>query len=145
MMKFDNAAVEQAFQSLPPAFIEPALRLRELILTVGSELEATGGVEETLKWGQPSYLPRKKGIGSTLRIARHDDEHLGLYFNCNTTLVETFRDLFATDLQYSKNRAVLLNVSQALPEDLIRPCICMGLYYHRDRKAGVKPSATHCQ
>lgn len=134
MIAFDRLSIEQAYQSMPRRFRDPALQLREMILGMASELEATGGIEETLKWGQPSYLPLKAGVGSTIRVAVHDDQHLGLYFNCNTTLVESFRALFADDLSYARNRAVLLDVDKPLPEALIRQCVCMGLYYHRDKR-----------
>ncbi|MGQ7845366.1 DUF1801 domain-containing protein [Granulosicoccus sp. 3-233] len=134
-MKFDDAAVERAYLAMPAPFQEPALALRELILLTARQLHATGGVGETLKWGQPSYLPLKAGVGTTVRVAVHDEQQLGLYVNCNTTLVETFRTVFADDLQYSKNRAVLFAIVRPLPTEAIAQCVRMTLYYHLDRRS----------
>jgi len=131
----ENASVEQAYLAMPEPFQAPALQLRQLIMTTAGQLEATGGIQETLKWGQPSYVPLKARVGSPVRVAVHDEKHLGLYFNCNTTLVETFRSLFDTDLQYSKNRAVLFDITQPLPQELIGQCVRMALYYHRERRS----------
>ena len=132
---FDDASVERAYLAMPEPLQVRALELRRLILSTAQALDATGGIEETLKWGQPSYLPLKAKVGSTVRVAVHDDQHLGLYFNCNTTLVETFRSLFGDDLQYSKNRAVLFDIARPLPQKAIAQCVRMALYYHRDRRS----------
>ena len=133
--RIDNASVERAYLAMPESLQVQALELRKLILSTAGEMEATGGIEETLKWGQPSYLPLKAKVGSAVRVAVHDDQHLGLYFNCNTTLVETFRSLFGDDLQYSKNRAVLFDIARPLPQEAIAQCVRMALYYHRDRRS----------
>lgn len=133
--RIDNASVERAYLAMPESLQVQALELRKLILSTAGEMEATGGIEETLKWGQPSYLPLKAKVGSAVRVAVHDDQHLGLYFNCNTTLVETFRSLFGDDLQYSKNRAVLFDIASPLPQEAIAQCVRMALYYHRDRRS----------
>lgn len=130
---FDDASVERAYLAMSEPLQVRALELRHLILSTAQTLDATGGIEETLKWGQPSYLPLKAKVGSAVRVAVHDDQHLGLYFNCNTTLVETFRSLFGDDLQYSKNRAVLFDIASPLPQEAIAQCVRMALYYHRDR------------
>ena len=135
MKSFSDASVEAAYLSLPHAHQVAALQLREWIHEVASELDATGGLEEALKWGQPGYLPIKPRVGSTVRVWRHDDQHVGLYFNCQSMLVENFRALFADDLLYSKNRAVLFDVSQPLPEALAKQCMHMALYYHRDNRS----------
>ena len=40
------------------------LRLRQIVLDTASETEGVDALEETLKWGEPSYLTRD---GSTIR------------------------------------------------------------------------------
>ena len=134
MTSFSNLSVESAFLSLPHNHQLVALRLREWIHEEANELYATGGIEESLKWGQPAYLPVKPRVGSTIRVWRHDEQHVALYFNCQSTLVESFRLLFADELHYSKNRAILFDVGGPMPEVLVRQCIRMALYYHRDKK-----------
>jgi len=135
LMTIDNASVERAYLAMPERFQAPALALRALIFTSAETLDATGGLQETLKWGQPSYSPVKARVGSAVRVAVHDEQHLGLYFNCNTTLVESFRSLFGDELTYEKNRAMVFDIDKPLPEEAIAQSVRMALYYHRDRRS----------
>ena len=134
MTSFSNSSVESAFLSLPHEHQLAALQLREWIHEEADGMSATGGIEESLKWGQPAFLPVKPKVGSTIRVWRHDEQHVALYFNCQSTLVEDFIFLFADELQYSGNRAIVFSVDTPLPEVLVRQCIRMALYYHRDKK-----------
>lgn len=134
MKPFIDESVAAAYLSLPDAHQVAALQLREWVYEVAAGLDATGGISETLKWGQPGYLPVKPKVGSTLRVWRYDDQDVALYFNCQSMLVENFRTLFSDDLRYSKNRAVLFNVSAPMPEALAKDCIRMALYYHYDKQ-----------
>ena len=43
--------------------------MRQIILSVAASNPAIGPLAESLKWGEPSYTPLKKGIGSSVRIA----------------------------------------------------------------------------
>ena len=63
-------------------------------------------LEETLKWGEPSYLVKK---GSTIRMdwkVKTPDQY-AMYFKCTSKLVPTFRELFGDLFKYEKNRAIL--------------------------------------
>ena len=129
----DDHDLRAAFDAFSLPQRTQALRLREIVLDVADELHATGGIEETLKWGQPSYLPRKSRIGTTVRIGTFDEQTVALYVNCQTMLVERYRSTFGDLLSYSKNRAVLFDVTAPLPEAEIRQCVRMALQYHRDK------------
>jgi hypothetical protein len=133
MPEFASTAVAQAFNALPESHRKPALELRELILEVAGQLNLPGGVEETLKWGQPGYLPAKPRTGSTIRVGFHDENTIALYFNCQSQLVENFRTLFGETMSYAKNRAILFDVSSSLPANVIRQCARMALRYHLDK------------
>jgi len=70
------------------------MHLRKLIFSVAMETPEIDDLEETLKWGEPSYLTIG---GSTVRVAwqeRNPDKY-GIYFNCNSELVGTFRELYS--------------------------------------------------
>lgn len=54
-------------------------------------------------------------------------------FNCRTTLVDDFRGQFADLFAYEKNRAILLDAREPLPEAPLRSCLGMALTYHRRR------------
>ena len=82
-----SADIAAVYDGYPDQARRKALQLRQLIIDSARE----NGLEkpdETLKWGEPSYVVKK---GSAVRIGwsekRSDD--IGLYFNCQTSLVET--------------------------------------------------------
>ncbi len=85
---------------------------------------------------EPAYLTSQTRSGSTLRLdwkPKHPQQ-LAMYFNCQTTLVATFRSLFPNDFQYEGNRALLLNLSGPLPKKELSICITATLTYHLKKK-----------
>ena len=71
------------------------LALRRLILDTARTTAGVGGLEETLKWGQPSYLTTATKSGSTVRIDRVKSaaNRYAVFFHCQTDLVATVREL----------------------------------------------------
>jgi len=134
MRDFEDANVEAVFASYPASHKSHLITIREIILDTAEALELPEGIEETLKWGEPSYLPKKPRVGSTVRIGNFDMDHVGLYFNCRTMLVESFRSMYGDELTYSKNRAVLFKLGEPLPKRMVEMCARMALRYHIDRK-----------
>jgi hypothetical protein len=108
------------------------LALRELILEAAEVTPRIGPVSETLKWGQPAYLPARPRVGTTVRIdgLKGRDDAIGLYFHCQTSLVSTFRELYPDMGEFQGNRAIVLSVDRTLPEDAVRHCAAMALTYH---------------
>ena len=123
-----NPLVIEKFKSYPKE-IKPKLNyLRELILETASE-NAISELEETLKWGEPSYLAKK---GSTLRIdwkAKSPNQY-AMYFKCTSKLVETFREVFGDTFKYEKNRAILFELEDKVPKKELKECIRLALTYH---------------
>ena len=143
MKPFKNPAVEKAFQAYPAPMRARMLALREIILLTATQTEGVGEIEETLKWGEPAYLTSSSGSGSTIRIdwkKKRPDEY-AMYFNCQTTLVETFRTLFPNDFRFDGNRALVFNEGDAIPRDALEFCIEAALTYHLARK----PKSKHHQ
>jgi hypothetical protein len=97
------------------------------------EVQALGGVTETRKWGQLSFLPAKARVGTTVRIGQESDTELAMYVHCQTTLVDTYRSLFP-ELKFSGNRAVLFNIDQPFPKPAIEICVREALLYHLNKK-----------
>jgi hypothetical protein len=54
----------QAFDALPDPARQTLLLVRDLIFTTAIDLEDVGEIYETLKWGQPSYVPARPRTGS---------------------------------------------------------------------------------
>ena len=135
--------LQQKFDSYPPHIRPYMERLRQLILDVASQLNDVGKIEQTLKWGEPSFLTSHSKTGATIRIdwkAKFPDRY-ALYVNCKTTLIDTYKTLFP-ELTYEGNRAILFDINQNLPEKELRICIAMALRYHIETKpilnAGLK-------
>jgi Domain of unknown function (DU1801) len=136
MKPFTNAAVAQAFEAYPPNIRRKLLALRELILKTAASTEGVGKIEETLKWGEPAYLTSQTGSGSTVRIdwkSARPNEY-AMYFNCQTTLVETFKTLFPGEFKFEGNRVIVFKESEPIPKDALAFCISAALTYHRASK-----------
>ena len=131
-------AVDAIFGAYPAPVKAGLLALRKLIFDTAKTTSGVGALEETLKWGQPSYLTTESKSGSTVRIDQVKAEagQYAVYFHCQTDLVETFRELYP-ELRYGGNRSILLDASEKLPEKALRHCVALALTYHaRKRKAG---------
>jgi hypothetical protein len=122
--------VQAVFGSYPPALRKQLLALRQLIIDTALATDGVGSVIETLKWGEPAYVtPRKQG--STVRIDRKKGlDRYAVYFNCNTTLVDSFRSLFPHTFTFEGNRALVFNTGDKLPKKELAFCIGMALTYH---------------
>jgi hypothetical protein len=135
---FSDPAVDKVFAAYPKPIKARLLALRRLILDTASKTTGVGELEETLKWGQPSYLTTESKSGSTIRIDRvkSSAKQVALYFHCQTDLVGTFRELYPEELTYSGNRAVILSTEDDIPEAALRHCVGLALTYHlRKRKS----------
>jgi len=122
--------VRAKFQAYPPAVRVKLEGLRRLVLETGAELEPAPSIEETLKWGEPSYISPR---GSTIRMdwKPRAPQQYALYFNCNTSLVETFRHVYGDLFRYEKNRALIFDLEAELPVEALKDCIEMALNYHQ--------------
>jgi hypothetical protein len=127
-----DAAVEAVFRGYPKPVKARLLALRRLIFDTAKLTKGVGALQETLKWGQPSYLTPETKSGSTIRIdqLKSDTGGYAVYFHCQTDLVETFRELYPTEMRYGGNRCILLNAEHDLPEAALRHCVALALTYH---------------
>ncbi len=113
-------------------------RCGSLILETAAKTPGVGALDETLKWGQPSYLTTETRSGSTIRIDRvkpgagDDKERYALYVHCQTTLVWTFRRLYREELTFGGNRSILLEADRRLPKAAVRHRIALALTHHRN-------------
>ena len=120
------ATVESVFAQWPATARKKAMRIRKLVYhCAGSQT-----VQETLKWGEPSYLTKN---GSTLRMGwkQTSPDNINLYFNCQSKLVDTFREVYQEQLEFEGNRAIVLGLSGTLPDETLKHCISLTLNYHR--------------
>ncbi|MEP6781060.1 MAG: DUF1801 domain-containing protein [Gemmatimonadaceae bacterium] len=137
MTPFKNPAVKATFDSYPPNARKKLLALRELMFKTARNMNGVGTLEETLKWGEPAYLTTETKSGSTVRIAwkKHKPTQYAMYFNCQTTLVDTFKSWFPHELSYEGNRAIVFDENDRVPVELVAHCIEAALTYHNRQVA----------
>lgn len=124
-----NVDVKSKFEAYPEEVRKKMKYLRSLIFETASEIGNVETLEETLKWGEPSYIAKK---GSTIRMdwKEKNPDQYAMYFNCNTSLVETFKSVFGGLFKYEKNRAILFDMNDEIPKKELKECIELALKYH---------------
>ena len=141
-----DPAVDAVFDAYPKPIKAGLLALRRLIFDTAKGTRGVGSLQETLKWGQPSYLTAETKSGSTIRIDRVKSaaNQYAVFFHCQTDLVETFRELYP-ELSYDGNRSILLNAEDDVPETALRHCVALALTYHLNRRksAHAPPARGH--
>ncbi|MDX2413987.1 MAG: DUF1801 domain-containing protein [Bacteroidales bacterium] len=121
--------VKDVFNSYPKSVQDRLLYLRELVLSSASEIKGLEILEETLKWGEPSYLTKN---GSTVRIdwKNKNPDQYAIYFKCTSILVPTFKTIYKDKFTFEGNRAIVFKINDPIPETELKHCISMALTYH---------------
>jgi hypothetical protein len=142
--RITNAEVAAVFASYPKDIKAKLMVLRQLIFDVASRTDGVGKIEETLKWGQPSYLTTQSRSGSLIRIDQIKSQvgKYAMYFHCQTTLVDTFKEMYRDVFEFEGNRSILFSVKDKLPAEALRQCISMALTYHLNKRQGNRITAS---
>ena len=114
-----------------PDFVRDKMQLlRELVIEAAEETDGLYKLEETLKWGEPSFVTKD---GSTLRMDWKETapDQYAMYFHCSTRLVDTFRLVFNHKFQYEGKRAIVFQLNQKIPKVELKECIKAALTYHK--------------
>lgn len=130
-MKFNsNEEVLSLIHSYPENARDGLGYLRNLIIETAEETEGIESLDETLKWGEPSYLTKH---GSTLRIdwKKSDPDYVAMYFHCKTTLIDTIKELYRDLFQFEGNRAIRFKIGEKIPTQELKHCISLSLTYHK--------------
>jgi hypothetical protein len=122
--------VAKVFAAYPPVLRPALLALRTLIFGMADAQLGKGGLIETLKWGQPAYLPVKPRTGTTLRIdaVKGDPDRYAVDFHC--PLVGSFRELYPDEFTFEGNRVLLFARDDKPPQAALKHCIGLALTYH---------------
>ncbi len=126
---FNSLEVEKVFNSYPDNIRIKMLLLRQLVLETAAEIDNVQSIEETLKWGEPSYITKH---GSTLRMdwKKSNPDQYAMYFHCKTKLVDTFKELYKGKFKFEGNRAIVFNIKDKIPINELKHCISLSLTYH---------------
>lgn len=135
---FSDPAVAAVFAAYPPVLLPSLMALRALIFEVAEAQLGKGGLVETLKWAQPAYLPAKARTGTTVRIdaVKGDPDRYAAYFHCQTTLIDSFRELYPDEFTFEGNRALLFERGDKLPKAALKHCVGLALTYHSTPRTG---------
>ena len=111
-----NTKVDAVFANYPDFVRDKMQALRELVLETAEETEGVYQLEETLKWGEPSFVTKD---GSTLRMdwKEKTPDQYAMYFHCSSRLVDAFRLVF--------------KLNQKIPKAELKECIKATLTYHK--------------
>ena len=131
-----NSDVSAVFDSYPQEIRTRLMFLRQLILDTADSLEEVGELEETLKWGEPSYLTPETKSGSTVRIAwkKTREEQYAIYFKCTANLVPAFREKYPETFRFGGNRSIDFSSDDEVPVNELKSCIALALTYHLNKK-----------
>ena len=122
--------VETVFKNYPVSVRKKILSLRSLIIQTARETEHITQLEETLKWGEPSYLTKN---GSTVRIdwKSKNPNQYAIYFKCTSALISTFKMVYKEIFTFEGNRAIIFQMGDKIPEKELKNCIRAALRYHK--------------
>jgi hypothetical protein len=135
--QIENPQVAAVFNNYPENIRKKLMFLRQLIFDTAAATEGVGELEETLKWGEPSYLTPKTKSGSTVRIdwKKSNEGQYAMYFKCTTNLVETFKEKYPTEFKYGGNRSIIFNEDDEISVKELSDCIALALTYHLRKKS----------
>jgi len=125
-----NPEVKLVFNDYPNSIRDKMNTLRELIIETANETDGIIKLEETLKWGEPSYLTK---TGSTIRIdwKSKSPNQYAIYFQCTSRLVETFKMIFKNTFNFEGKRAIIFQLENDIPKEELKHCIKAALTYHK--------------
>jgi hypothetical protein len=127
---FADDSVKAAYDAFSPDARDMGLTLRDLIFSVAKDNPQVGEIEETLKWGQPSYLTPQTKAGSTLRIGVPKQGGAALFAHCATDIISTYARTFPGTDQIEGNRSVIFTRPDMIVPGRLRLLIYHALTYH---------------
>ncbi|TBR41412.1 DUF1801 domain-containing protein [Marinomonas agarivorans] len=121
--------IEQKYQVYPAPAQDMFLQLRALLFaTADNDMDYP--LEETTKWGEPSYI--MKG-GTTIRLdwKSKTPDYFCIFFNCKTKMVATIKELYGDTFLYQGSRAIMFSLAEPLPEQALKHCFFFAMRYHK--------------
>ncbi len=125
-----NPKVATVFSRYPKYVKKQMRHLRQLVLETASKIDGLETLEESLKWGEPSYIAKH---GSTIRMdwKETNPEQYALYFQCTSRLVSTYKIIYKDKFQFEDNRAIVFKLNDEIPELELKHCLLLALTYHK--------------
>lgn len=123
-----NPDVQAKFDSYPKDVRQQLESVRSLILELAAE-NGLGDVEETLKWGEASYLV-KGGTAIRMDWKPKDPEAIKVYLHCQTRLIEAIKEIYRNHFEYEGKRAIAIPLHAKVRQGPLGHCLVLALKYH---------------
>ena len=97
-----------------------------------------GALDESLKWGQPAWRPRRPRTGTTLRMSWDPATpgYLQVFVGCKTDLAARMQHLYPDLPVNDGRRQMAVDLAAPLPGQALRHLAEMTFAYHLDRRRG---------
>lgn len=125
---FASPAARDAFATFPQPARETLMALREMIYEIAKPLPI-GRLEESTKWGQPSYATPDSKIATPIRLGLSKSGDPAIFTHCQTTVMGDFRALAPANMVFDGNRAVQLPADRSPNLEELAPLIRAALTY----------------
>ena len=127
---FNNEKIKTIFDSFDPNIRKKLLQIRELIFTTAADIDVVDGYRK-----EPSYVHLKQKVGSPIRLNQLKDKNqFALYFNCQSNLVPTFKQIYPKTFNYGDNRSIIFDIKDKIPVTELSHCISLALTYHLNKR-----------
>ncbi len=107
---------------------ETLLSIRALIYDIGAALPV-GRIEETLKWGQPSYATPDTKAATPIRLGVAKSGVPAIFTHCQSTVMSDFQAICGPDFIFDGNRALHLPPDNMPDLNALTPLIRAALTY----------------
>jgi len=125
--------VTQAFEDYPASVRKVLLDVRKLVFKIQEKDTEIGELNETLRWGELTYLTEKPKTGSMIRLAMTRSGEPAVFFHCGTSLIDQFRTQYAHVFEFEKNRALVLTGPVSDIKAELSDCLTQALRYKLDK------------
>jgi hypothetical protein len=129
---FTSSAARDALAAFPQPARTTLMAVRAMIFDIAATLPPhhhVGRVEESTKWGQPSYATPDTKSATPIRLGLSKAGDPAIFTHCQSTVMRDFRDLAAPNLNFDGNRAVYLPNNYPPKLDEFAPLIRAALTY----------------
>ena len=124
---FSSDALRAAFDAFPPDTRDPLLTLRSLIYANAADLNV-GPVEESLKWGQPSYVPAAPKTGTPIRLGCSKSGDIAVFVHCQSSVLKDLAPVLPAGVTLDGTRGVLF--TDGIDTSVATTVIRAALTYH---------------
>ncbi len=108
---FTSTAARNTFAAFPQPARNTLMDVRAMIFDIAATLppdQNNGRIEESIKWGQPSYDTPDTKFATPIRLGLSKAGNPAIFTHCQSTVMVDFRALAPPELKFEGNRAVHL-------------------------------------